>query len=237
MNQKSKTILLVEDEPLLSETLSAYLVKEGYRVLTAADGQTGLDRFLSEAPDMVLLDLMLPRLSGEAVCSAIRQRSRVPIIMLTAKAREDDKIAGLELGADDYLTKPFSPRELVARVSSLFRRCSADATPLYDTMVWADGDLSADFSAHMVYKRGEAVSLTPNEFKLFAAMAKYPNKTFTREELILIAFGPDYDGYDRTIDSHIKNLRSKIETDSASPRYIKTVRGVGYKFGGTEESA
>ncbi len=152
------------------------------------------------------------------------------IIMLTAKVHEDDKINGLNLGADDYITKPFSPRELVARVNSLFRRCGDGVSPLFSTMKLNNGDLEVNFDSHVIKKKGVIISLTPNEYKLFIAMAKYPHKTFTREELIEIAFGIDYDGYDRTIDSHIKNLRSKIETDNTSPQYIITVRGVGYKF-------
>lgn len=231
MKSKVKTILLVDDEPKIVEAVEAYLKNGGYAVHVAYDGKAAMAKFKAVNPDMVLLDLMLPQLSGEEVCQMIRRESRIPIIMLTAKAHEDDKINGLHIGADDYMTKPFSPRELVARVGSLFRRCSDGISPLFNRMDWNDGDLAVDFDAYTVEKQGAPVSLTPNEFKLFAALAKYPQKTFTREELIEIAFGQDFEGNDRTIDSHIKNLRGKIETNSAAPCYIVTVWGVGYKFG------
>lgn len=231
MKNTAKIILLVDDEPKIVEAVEAYLKNSGYRVYTAFDGKAAMEKFKAVNPDMVLLDLMLPYLSGEEICRKIRSESRIPIIMLTAKVQEDDKINGLNLGADDYMTKPFSPRELVARVNSLFRRCSDGVSPIFSQMRWKDGDLEVNFDAHTIKKQGALINLTPNEFKLFAALAKYPQKTFTREELIEIAFGLDFDGYDRTIDSHIKNLRAKIETDSATPCYIVTVRGVGYKFG------
>ena len=231
MVDKGYKILIVDDEPKIVEAVEAYMKNSGYQTITAYDGKSALEKFHSHQPDMVVLDLMLPHLSGEEICQIIRRESRIPIIMLTAKVHEDDKINGLNLGADDYMTKPFSPRELVARVKSLFRRCGDGISPLFNTMKLNDGDLEVNFDSHVIKKNGDIVNLTPNEYKLFVAMAKYPQKTFTREELIEIAFGIDYDGYDRTIDSHIKNLRSKIETDSAYPQYIITVRGVGYKFG------
>lgn len=232
MTEKQKKVLVIDDEPMLIEAVEAYLKKSGYLVTTAKDGKEALEKFRQVNPDMVLLDLMLPFISGEEICQTIRRESRIPIIMLTAKVTEDDKINGLNLGADDYITKPFSPRELVARVNSLFRRSCDGVAPLFAVMAWNDGDLEANFEAHALKKRGEVVTLTPNEFKLFSALAKYPQKTFTREELIEVAFDLEFEGYDRTIDSHIKNLRGKIETDSARPQYILTVRGVGYKFGG-----
>lgn len=226
------TILVVEDEPKIAEAVEAYLSKNGYDTLVAADGKQALLLYENHHPDMVILDLMLPIISGEEICKTIRERSRIPIIMLTAKASEDNKIDGLNMGADDYLTKPFSPRELVARVNSLFRRCGG-ISPAAGEVSWNDGDLTADFKAHSVKKRGKTVSLTQSEFKIFLLLAKHPGKTFTRDELIELALGQDFDGYDRTIDSHIKNLRGKIETDTANPAYILTVRGVGYKFGGS----
>ncbi len=232
---KQSTVLIVEDEPKITEVIDAYLKKSGYRTVVAGDGKQALLLFESEHPDMVILDLMLPYISGEQVCREIRRQSRIPIIMLTAKANEDNKIDGLKLGADDYITKPFSPRELVARVDALFRRCSDRLSQTAYTISLNQGDLEVDFDAYTVKKQGQAVNLTPNEFKLLCVMARYPNKTFTRNELIEIAFGMDFDGYDRTIDSHIKNLRAKIETDSANPVYILTVRGVGYRFGGNAE--
>lgn len=230
-NNKAYKILIVDDEPKIAEAVDAYLKNSGYLTVIVDDGQSALEKFRDYQPDMVILDLMLPYISGEEICRIIRRESRIPIIMLSAKAYEDDKINGLNIGADDYVTKPFSPRELVARVNSLFRRCADGISPLFNVAKLNDGDLEINFDSHEVKKNGEIVSLTPNEYKLLTAMAKYPLKTFTREELIEVAIGIDYDGYDRTIDSHIKNLRSKIETDSAYPEYILTVRGVGYKFG------
>lgn len=227
---QNKKILIVEDEPKIAEAIEAYLKKSGYITFVAYDGKEALMIFENENPDMIILDLMLKILSGEEVCKAIRKTSNVPIIMLTAKASEDSKIVGLNIGADDYITKPFSPRELVARVNSLFRRCNENG--LSNGINWNNGDLEADFDTYIVKKQGNEINLTPNEFKLFSTLAKYPNKTFTRDELIKIAFGIEFDGYDRTIDSHIKNLRAKIETDSANPEYVITVRGVGYRFGG-----
>ncbi len=224
-------ILIVEDEAMIAEAIVAYLRRDGYRISVARDGKQALELFGTEQPDMVILDLMLPFVSGEEICRFIRNQSRVPIIMLTAKAGEDDKIEGLNMGADDYIAKPFSPRELVARVNSLFRRCNG-VSPLFRTISWGGGDLEADFEAHSVKKQGLPVNLTQSEFKLFSALAKRPNKTFTRDELIELVFGADFDGYDRTIDTHIKNLRGKIETDTSNPIYILTVRGVGYRFGG-----
>ena len=229
-----KKVLIVDDEEKLIEVVEAYLKKEGYEVFCARDGEEALQQFHQGKPDMILLDLMLPKLSGEDVCQSIRKESRVPIIMLTAKIDEEEKIYGLNVGADDYITKPFSPRELMARVSSLFRRCEANVEPLFHIMSWNDGALEVNLDSHIVKKRGEVVNLTPNEWKLFVFMAKYPKKTFTREELIQISFGMEFDGYDRTIDSHIKNLRAKIEDDSGKPKYIITVRGVGYRFGSEE---
>ncbi len=232
---RPKKILIVEDEPKIAEAVEAYLKKDGHITLVAYDGKQALLMFESEHPDMLILDLMLPHISGEDVCRTVRQESRIPIIMLTAKVSEDNKIEGLNIGADDYMTKPFSPRELVARVNSLFRRCGDGISPMFNKMSWNNEDLEIDFNAYTLKKQGVLVNLTPNEFKLLGALAKHPNKTFTRDELIESALGIEFDGYDRTIDSHIKNLRSKIETDSANPVYILTVRGVGYKFGGKNE--
>lgn len=231
MNELKKKVLIVEDEPKIAEAVAAYLENSGYSSMIAHDGEEALQLFEKTSPDLVLLDLMLPKLSGEEVCRTIRRNSRVPIIMLTAKIAEDEKINGLNIGADDYVTKPFSPRELMARVKSLMRRSDEGFSPLFHTMSWNHNDLEIDLNAYTVKKAGKIVNLTPNEFKLLCTMVKYPKKTFTREELIETAFGADYDGFDRTIDSHIKNLRSKIEDDTANPDYVVTVRGVGYKFG------
>jgi DNA-binding response OmpR family regulator len=230
MEEWKKQILIVDDEPKIVEAVAAYLENSGYKTIIAGDGEKALSLFQKMNPDLIILDLMLPKITGEEVCRTIRRTSRVPIIMLTAKIEEEDKINGLNIGADDYVTKPFSPRELVARVNSLFRRSDDGATPLFQVMSWNDNDLEVDLNSYTVKKAGHIVNLTPYELKLLCTMVKYPKKTFTREELIEIAFGTDFDGYDRTIDSHIKNLRSKIEDDSANPSYIITVRGIGYKF-------
>ena len=233
MNDKKKKVLIVDDEPKIVEAVAAYLENSGYTAITAYDGEKALLLMEKMAPDLVVLDLMLPKISGEEVCKAIRKKSRIPIIMLTAKIDEDDKITGFNIGADDYVTKPFSPRELMARINSLLRRADEGGAPLFDKMSWNNNDLEVDLNSYTVRKSGIIVNLTPNEFKLLCAMIKYPKKTFTREELIEVAFGLNYDGFDRTIDSHIKNLRSKIEDDTTNPSYIVTVRGVGYKFGNT----
>jgi DNA-binding response OmpR family regulator len=170
-------------------------------------------------------------MSGEEVCEEIRKASRVPIIMLTAKSGEGDKLSGFSLGADDYVTKPFSPRELIARIQSVLRRCNEGISPLYNPVSWNDGDLEMDFESHTVKKKGSKIKLTPSEFKILSCLVKYPGRVFTREELIDRALGADFDGFERTIDSHVRNLRGKIEDDSANPKYVLTVREVGYKFG------
>lgn len=233
MVESNKSVLVVDDEHKIVEAVMAYLENSGYKAISAYDGEKALSMFESMSPDLVILDLMLPKISGEEVCKTIRRTSRVPIIMLTAKIAEDEKINGLNIGADDYIVKPFSPRELIARVNSLLRRSDTGTVPLFHTMSWNNNDLEIDLNTYMVKKAGKIVNLTPNEFKILCALMKYPKKTFTREELIEIALGIEYDGFERTIDSHIKNLRSKIENDTANPIYIVTVRGVGYKFGKT----
>ncbi len=232
MQSKAKKILIVEDEPKIVEVVEAYLNNSGYETAIAYDGLLAMKRFEEIHPDLVILDLMLPHLSGEEVCQRIRRTSRVPIIMLTAKVEEDDKVDGLNMGADDYITKPFSTRELIARVNSLLRRSDEGISPLFHKMSWNQEDLVIDLERHIFKKAGAIVNLTPNESKILCALVKFPQKIFTREELIQIAFGLDFDGFDRTVDSHIKNLRSKIETDSSNPDYILTVRGIGYQFGG-----
>lgn len=231
MIEDKKKVLIVDDEPKIVEAVVAYLEKSGYNPFVAYDGEKALTLFNNVNPDLVVLDLMLPKLSGEEICKFIRRNSRVPIIMLTAKISEEEKINGLNIGADDYVTKPFSPRELMARINSLLRRADEGMSPLFHTMSWNDNDLQIDLNSYTVKKSGVIANLTRIEFKLLCSLIKYPKKTFTREELIDIVLGADYDGFERTIDSHIKNLRSKIEDDTTKPRYILTVRGVGYKFG------
>ena len=226
----SKKILIVEDEEKIAEAIEAYLKNSGYETSRASNGRDAITIFEKKMPDLVILDLMLPEISGEEVCRHIRRTSRTPVIMLTAKVAENDRVQGLDIGADDYITKPFSPRELVARVAAILRR-SSEKDPLFSKMSWNDSDLEIDIIASIVRKSGISVSLTPSEYRILLALIKHPGRTFTREELIGISLGDDYDGYDRIVDSHIKNLRSKIETDSANPQYILTVRGIGYKFG------
>jgi len=234
MKEQCNKILVVDDEVKIVEAVKAYLENSRYQVFTAYDGEEALKQFETVNPDLVVLDLMLPKISGEELCQKIRKQSRIPIIMLTAKVQIDDKINGFNIGADDYMTKPFSPRELVVRVQGLLRRCSDGISPLFNIMSWNNGNLEIDVAEMIVKKFGKEVNLTPTEFKILSSMIKYPKKVFTREELIEIALGIDYDGFDRTIDSHIKNLRSKIEDDSSNPTYIITVRGTGYKFGGED---
>lgn len=225
-------ILVVEDEKNILEVIKTYLVKEGYSVITAEDGKNALNLFESEDIHLIILDLMLPKISGEEVCNIIRAKSDIPIIMLTAKVEEDDKVHGLSIGADDYVTKPFSPRELVGRVKALIRRSYRDSSPLAEILIFNNGDLEIDLNKRLVKKRGKKVYLTTKEFDILVSLLRNPGKVFTREQLIESAFGYDYDGFDRTIDTHIKNIRQKIEDNPKNPSYLITVYGLGYKFGG-----
>lgn len=227
-----KTILVVDDEAKITEVISSYLESRNYRVLTAQSGDRALEIFAQENIALLILDLMMPGISGEEVCQRIRRRSRLPIIMLTAKSNEKSLISGLAMGADDYIAKPFSLKELLARVEAVLRRTAPDLVPLHVRNSWRDGDLAVDFEKHLILKKGQAVNLTPSEAKILAALIKYPGKVFTREELAGIALGSDFDGYDRTVDSHIRNLRQKIEDVPRSPVYVLTVHGLGYRFGG-----
>jgi len=227
-----KKILVVDDEVKIVEVVKSYLGNRGYSVDEAYSGKEALDKFERLNPSLVILDLMLPDIPGEEICQRIRRRSRVPIIMLTAKVDEEDILRGLNIGADDYITKPFSPRQLLARVEAVLRRVSDVPIHLSSIISFNNGDLVIDTLKYEVKKKGKVVNLTRNEYKLLMTMLKYPDKTFTREELICMALGDDFDGYDRTIDVHIKNIRQKIESDPKNPRYILTVHGIGYRFGG-----
>ncbi len=227
-----KKILVVDDEVKIVEVVKSYLTHSGYDVFEAYDGKQVLKLFEKVNPSLVILDLMLPDMTGEDICRQIRKQSRVPIIMLTAKVEEEDILKGLDIGADDYITKPFSPRQLVARVNALLRRVSDEPVPLINTVSYNKNDLIIDNLSYDVKKNGNSINLTPNEYKILLTMIKYPKKTFTREELISMALGESFDGFDRTVDTHIKNLRQKIETDPKSPKYILTVHGIGYRFGG-----
>ncbi|QHW29377.1 response regulator transcription factor [Paenibacillus rhizovicinus] len=227
-----KTILMVDDEEKIREVVVSYLHMDGFQTLEADTGGKALKMVRSGVKiDLVILDLMLPDLSGEEVCKSIRQFSAIPVIMLTAKIAEDDRIKGLSLGADDYVLKPFSPRELIARVKANLRRTQND-TLLAETISFGDGDLVIQPSKHEVSKAGKQVSLTPNEYKLMLAFARHPGRTFSREELIVKVLGFDFEGDSRAIDQHVKNLRQKIESDSKNPQYITTVFAVGYRFTG-----
>lgn len=228
MSAETRRILLVEDEKTIRDAVAAYLEREGYWVTPAADGQAALDEFAKHRFELVVLDLMLPKVSGEEVCRAIRDASDVPIIMLTAKGEEEDRIAGLELGADDYLVKPFSPRELVARVRALLRRAHVTDEPQRDRLVF--GDLEIDVAGHKAFLRGEEIELTASEFKLLTTLSRYPGRVYSRMELVEKVLGYDFEGYERTVDSHVKNLRAKLDDDPRDPTFIYTVHGVGYRF-------
>ena len=219
-------ILLIEDEAGIAEPLVYQLEKSGYSVVWSTDGKDGLDRFQSDGADLVLLDLMLPGMSGEEVCRAIRRTSDVPVIMLTAKDDEIDKIVGLEIGADDYVTKPFSTRELVARIKAVLRR--RDGSTASEALV--GGDVRLDPDRHEVTVRGEAVHLPKKEFDLLELLMENAGRVVTRETLIDRVWGSDYFGDMRTLDVHIKRLRAKTEEDPGDPKHLITVRGVGYKF-------
>jgi two-component system, OmpR family, alkaline phosphatase synthesis response regulator PhoP len=221
------TILVVDDEPKIVRLAQDYLEKSGFRVISAGDGDSALAMTRHEKPDLIVLDLMLPGMDGLDVCRAIRRNSDVPIIMLTARAEEVDQLVGLELGADDYITKPFSPRALVARVRAVLRRVQGD---VHQPGVIRVGDLQIDLGGHRAMLAGEPLNLTRHEFKLLTVLAQHPGQTFSRAQLLETLHGVAYDGYDRSIDSHIKNLRRKIEEDLSQPNFIQTVYGIGYRF-------
>jgi DNA-binding response OmpR family regulator len=223
----AQTILVVDDEARIVKLVRDYLERAGFDVLTARDGETALQVARREQPDLVVLDLMLPSVDGLDVCRRLRQESSVPIIMLTARVEEADRVVGLELGADDYVTKPFSPRELVARVRATLRRTSGQVGPA--TIIRA-GEVELDTAALAATVAGQPVELTPTEFQLLATMAQQPGRIFSREQLLKAIHGVAFDGYDRSVDSHIKNLRRKMEPDPRQPHYVQTVYGVGYRF-------
>jgi len=223
-----KTILTVDDEIKVCDLLKAYLEKDGYEVITALDGKSALEKAKQVKPDLILLDINLPEINGMDVCRTIRSRSKVPIIMLTARDEETDKIIGLEIGADDYITKPFSPREVVARVRAVLRRHHEGVTKDEPLNV---GDISLDFTQHEASYAGQSLSLTAAEFKLLSVLARNPGRVYTRLQLMDTAFGEAYEGYERTMDAHIKNIRQKMAI--SAPKHsdpLITVRGVGYKL-------
>lgn len=232
MIKESKSILVVDDEPKILEVISSFLANRGYRVFTAENGNKALELVAQENIALVVLDLMMPGISGEEVCQSMRKNSRIPIIMLTAKTDEENLIAGLSLGADDYMTKPFSLKELHARIEAILRRTEKDLLPLAVKNSWGAGDLAVDFEKNIIQKKGVSVALTPSESRILSMLIKYPGKVFTRAELAELALSDEFDGYDRTVDSHVRNLRKKIEDNPKSPVYVLTVHGLGYKFGG-----
>ncbi len=225
------TVLVVDDDPALADVVSRYLEREGFTVEVATDGASGLERALATLPDLVVLDLMLPVLDGLEVCRRLRKAAPIPVVMLTARGEEDDRIAGLDLGADDYVTKPFSPRELTARVKAVLRRAAAGAVAAQTmpSLGTEDGELQVDLVAHEVTVRGETVSLTAKEFDLLVHLMANPRRAFRREDLLEAVWGWTY-GDTSTVTVHIRRLREKVEKNPSEPRYLSTVRGVGYRF-------
>jgi DNA-binding response OmpR family regulator len=224
-----QTILVIEDEKKISEIVKVYLEKEGFRVILATTGVEGL-KSLKESPDLIILDLMLPDMQGEELCKTIREGSDVPVIMLTAKSGEEDRVKGLGIGADDYVIKPFSPRELVARVKAHLRRAVKTRRKISS---YNKGTLKIDVENHEAFHDGNQIVLTPTEFKILVSLAENAGRVLSRDQLVNIVLGYDFEGYDRTIDAHVKNLRHKVEKNSRSPEFIQTVYAMGYKFIGT----
>ena len=222
-------VLIIEDDPNVAEVVGRYLIREGYEVEIASDGAAGLERALADPPELVVLDLMLPHLGGLEVCRRIRAAAPVPVIILTALGEEADRIVGLELGADDYVAKPFSPRELTARVKAVLRRASGPLAPQAEPVVLRAGELEVDPRAHEARLGGELVALTAKEFDLLQYLMEHPRRAFRREELLDQVWGFSY-GDTSTVTVHIRRLREKIETDPSAPRYVTTVWGVGYRF-------
>jgi DNA-binding response OmpR family regulator len=223
----AQTILIVDDEARIVKLVRDYLERAGFDVIAARDGETALTLAHVEQPDLIVLDLMLPGVDGLDICRRLRQESGVPIIMLTARVEEADRIVGLELGADDYVTKPFSPRELVARVRATLRRAKGQMGP---ATILRAGDVELDTASLTAVVAGQAVDLTSTEFQLLATLIRQPGRIFSREQLLEAVHGVAFEGYDRSVDSHVKNIRRKIEPDPRRPRYIQTVYGVGYRF-------
>jgi DNA-binding response OmpR family regulator len=221
-------ILVVDDDKKIVELITLYLKKDGYQVLTAYDGRQAIELTRRRQPDLIVLDLMLPQVDGMDVCRILRAESEVPIIMLTGRSTDNDKLEGLDLGADDYVTKPFNPRELLARIRAVLRRTSGKDEPGPAEIHF--GDMVMDFVRHEVRSNSQVINLTPTEFRLLEALVKEPGRAFSRLELLEQVFGYDYEGLERTVDVHIMNLRKKIEPEPGCPRYVVTVPGLGYRF-------
>ena len=230
MGSMPRTILVVDDEPTILETLAYNLERDGYTVVTAADGAQALAAFRHDAPDLIVLDLMLPELSGTEVCRIIRRESQVPILMLTARDSEIDKVVGLELGADDYVTKPFSLPELQARVRALLRRTEATAAGQEPTTPILLDDVQVDLAGHRLLRDGQELPVKPKAFELLTFLLQHPGQVFNRDQLLEQVWGYDYAGESRTVDVHMHWLRAQVEADPSSPRFLHTVRGVGYVF-------
>jgi len=227
--QLGSKILVVDDDPNVVELVRLYLERDGHEVLTANDGAAGLEMAREEQPSLIILDLMLPRMDGMKVCRALRAESSVPVIMLTAMVEEDDRLAGLDLGADDYVTKPFSPRELAARVRAVLRRAARDLDDAGPALL-ESGPFAVDLRQRTVSVDGTPVTLTPTEFRLLALLVREPGRTFTREQIIDRVFGYDFDGFDRTVDAHMSSLRRKIDAVPGTAKRIQTVYGSGYRL-------
>lgn len=229
--ESGHTILIVEDDPSVSQLMRLYLIQDGHKVLTAEDGITAVETTRREDPSLVLLDLMLPGMSGQDVCTTLRKESNVPIIMVTARVEEDDRLVGLDMGADDYVAKPFSPRELAARVRAVLRRTARDEARDQESggLLVVD-EVSVDLNGRTVKVAGTNVSLTPTEYRLLTYFMESAGRTVSREQIIQSAFGYQFEGFDRTVDTHISNLRRKIEAPEGGMKHLNTVYGVGYRF-------
>jgi DNA-binding response OmpR family regulator len=226
----ARRILIIDDEPMIVESVRYNLQQEGYEVITAQNGETGLELARGETVDLILLDLMLPGMNGMEICRILRQSSEVPIIMLTAKEGEIDRVLGLELGADDYVIKPFSMRELMARVRTVLKRTGAGGGNMEKTKPAVIGDIRIDWAGHEVAVKGKPVNLSSKEFELLKILVNHSGQVLTREQLLSLVWGDDFYGDDRTVDVHIRWLREKLENTPGDPKYIVTVRGSGYKF-------
>jgi len=230
-----KTILVVEDDRKIAKVVKVYLEGEGFRVFTAEKGKEALDIAVKEPLSLVILDLMLPDMSGEEICQELKEIGDLPVIMLTAKSSEEERVAGFGLGADDYVVKPFSPRELMARVKAVMKRSQKQDISDKGPISFNKGKLSIDSRSYEVRNKDLLLTLTPTEFKILSVLAGSPGRVFTRGELVDGALGYQFEGYERSIDAHIKNIRQKIEDDPRSPLFISTVYGVGYKFSGKKD--
>jgi two-component system OmpR family response regulator len=229
-------ILVVEDDRKIANVVRVYLENAGYRVIHASTGREALTMAGKEPPLLVVLDLMLPDMEGEVVFQELKDRGDPPVIMLTAKASEEERLAGFSLGADDYIVKPFSPRELVSRVKAVLKRAKRESSGAVEPLSFNQGTLVVDARSYQLLRDGQPVPLTPTEFKVLAVLAGAPDKVFTREELVSKALGYDFEGYERSVDAHVKNLRRKIEDDPRQPRFIQTIYGVGYRFIGQQDA-